>query len=213
MARYSLRRQQVLSFIREFIEEKGYSPSVREIMEGCAISSPAVVQNHLNTLERQGHIRRDPDISRSIRLAESRVKAKEGFTSVPLLGTIAAGKPIPVPESGNWITVPEDILILPEGLIESKQGVFALQVKGTSMIDALIGDGDTVIMEPAQTASDGDMVAVWLKDEEEVTFKQIRFEQGHVRLQPANPLMSPIITPVENVQVQGKLLAVIRKVR
>ncbi len=215
MARYSPRREQILSFISEFIEQNGYSPTVREIMGGCAISSPAVVQNHLNMLEKQGRIRRDPEISRSIRLAGNRDTAgtKEDFISVPLLGAIAAGQPIPVPESSNWVMVPEDTIKLPADLLHDKHEVFAVQVKGTSMIDALIADGDIVILEPTQTANDGDTVAVWLKDEEEVTLKKIHFEKDHVRLQPANPLMEPIITPSENVQVQGKLLAVIRKAR
>jgi len=212
MARFSPRRQQILGFISGFIERNGYSPSVREIMSGCNISSPAVVQNHLNTLEKQGHIRRDPEVSRSIRLAgdPGHANAGDDFVSVPLLGEIAAGQPVPVPESGNWVTVPEDTLDLPAGLLQGKREVFALKVKGTSMIDALIADGDIIVLEPVRTAEDGDAVAVWLRDEEEVTLKRIYFGVGHVRLQPANPLLEPIITPAENVDVQGRLLAVIR---
>ena len=215
MTRYSPRREQVLSFISRFIERNGYSPTVREIMGGCDISSPAVVQNHLNTLEKQGRIRRSPDISRSIRLLEGRDIAKEGVSliGVPLLGTIAAGRPIPVPESDHWVMVPEDMFEIPAEWLGVNKEVFALQVKGTSMIDALIADGDIILLEPAQTADDGESVAVWLKEEAEVTLKKIYFEADHVRLQPANPLMSPIITPAENVRIQGRLIAVIRKTR
>ena len=184
-------------------------------MRGCDISSPAVVQNHLNMLEKQGRIRRDPDISRSIRLAGGGDidGSRGGLIRVPLLGAIAAGQPIEVPESDYWVMAPEDTLSLPAELLGGKNEVFALQVKGTSMIDALIADGDIILLEPAQAADDGETVAVWLKDEAEVTLKKIYFETDHVRLQPANPLMAPIITPVENVQVQGKLIAVIRKTR
>ncbi len=215
MTRYSPRREQVLSFISEFIEHNGYSPTVREIMKGCIISSPAVVQNHLNTLEKQGRLRRDPEISRSIRLAANRgsARAEADFLKVPVLGAIAAGQPIPVPESDHWVMAPEDTVSLPADLLGNKEEVFALQVKGTSMIDALIADGDIVILEPAQTANDGETVAVWLKDEGEVTLKKIHFERDYIRLQPANPLMEPIITPIENVQIQGRMLAVIRKAR
>lgn len=215
MTKYSPRREQVLSFISRFIERSGYSPTVREIMGGCNISSPAVVQNHLNMLEKQGRLRRNPAISRSIRLAgrQSSNSPKADFLEIPVLGTIAAGQPVPVPESDNWVMVPEDTLNLPADLLNNKKEVFALKVKGESMIDSLIADGDTIIMEPAQTAKNGETVAVWLEDEQEVTLKKIYFETGKVHLQPANPLMEPIITPVENVQIQGKLLAVIRKAR
>lgn len=209
MLRTSERRQQILGFIREFIGNKGYAPTVREIMRGCRINSVASVQHHLDVLEREGYFRREPEIARSIHLAES---TGGNAVGVPLLGTIAAGEPIPVPGSESWATVPEEVFEIPPDLIGNRRQAYALQVKGTSMLDALIDDGDVVIMEPARTAEDGEIVAVWLRSEQEVTLKRIYREGDRVRLQPANPLMSPIFVNPEDVEIQGKLLAVIRKV-
>ncbi len=176
-------------------------------MSGCDISSPAVVYHHLNMLEKQGHIRRDPEVSRSIQLVG---RDATDIIEVPLLGTIAAGEPIPVPGSDSWAVVPEDILKLPADMLKKKGDIYALRVKGTSMIDALIADGDIVIMEPAQSVENGDTVAVWLNDQQEVTLKKIYRESGRIRLQPANPQMEPIFVSPDEIEVQGKLRAVIR---
>lgn len=202
------RRQQILQFIRDFVEEKGYSPTVRDIAKGCGISSPSAIQYHLDILKQEGYIRREPEVFRSIGLVgeESR-----GFALVPLLGTIAAGKPISVPTSDTWTAIPKEILRLPEGLTQCKDNVFALKVKGTSMIDALIDDGDIVLMEQASTANDGEMVALWLKSEQEVTLKRIYRDSGKLRLQPANKQMNPTYEDPDNVEIQGRIIGVIRK--
>jgi len=208
MGELTLRRRQILEFIRGFVEDKGYSPTVRDIGKGCGISSPAGVQRHLNILKEEGYIRREPEVFRSIRIVE---KEGEGVTSVPLLGTIAAGKPISVPTSDTWTAIPEETLRLPEDLTQGKGNIFALKVKGTSMLDALIDDGDIVLMEQASTANDGEMVALWLKDEQEVTLKRIYRDSDKLRLQPANKQMSPIYQEPDNVEIQGKVIGVIRK--
>jgi repressor LexA len=130
---------------------------------------------------------------------------------VPLLGTIAAGKPIPVPNSDSWVNVPQETLKLATDVVGNSDNIYALRVKGISMLDALINDGDIVIMEATQTTEDGEMVAVWLKDEQEVTLKRIYREAGRIRLQPANQQMEPIYTSPENVEIQGKVVAVIRR--
>ncbi|MBN2462016.1 MAG: repressor LexA [Dehalococcoidia bacterium] len=198
-------RQRILKFIRGFIEERGYAPTVRDILKGCNISSTAVVQHHLNILEREGHIHRDPEIFRSIQLLD-----RKNVVKVPLLGSIAAGEPIPVPDLGTWKNEAIDTLELTDELTQGKE-VYALKVKGFSMIDALIDDGDIVLIEATNTADDGDMVAVWLKDKQEVTLKRLFQEQQMIRLQPSNAQMEPLYVNPKNVEVQGRVVGVIRK--
>ena len=198
-------RENILQFIHGFIDERGYSPTVRDILKGCEISSTAVVQYHLDVLEKEGRIHRDPEIFRSIRLYQ-----KKSTVIVPILGTIAAGTPIPVPNSDNWTTPANETIELPQDMIGSKQ-VFALRVKGQSMIDALIDDGDIVLMETADSAENGEMVAVWLKDREEVTLKKIYVESDRVLLKPANQSLKPMQQNPDNVEIQGKVIGVIRK--
>lgn len=206
MVRESQRRQQILSFIREFMERKGYPPTVRDILRGCRISSPAVVQYHLKVLEDRGHISREPGIRRSITLADRPRYAAR----VPLLGQIAAGQPIPVPQPDTWREEPLDMLEIPAGMVSARDGVFALRVRGLSMIDALIDDGDIVILQAARAVNNGETAAVWLKAEQEVTLKKVYRERGRVRLQPANSQMGPMYHDPENVEVQGRVIGVIR---
>jgi repressor LexA len=198
-------REGILKFIRDFIGDRGYAPTVRDIVKGCGLSSTAVVQHHLNVLEREGYIRRDPEVFRSIQLL-----GRKNVVSVPLLGTIAAGEPIPVPTAEAWASQAIETLELTDELTQHKE-IYALKVKGTSMVDALIDDGDVVLMEPVGTAENGDMVAVWLKEEQEVTLKKIYLETGRVCLKPANKLMKPIYQRPENVEIQGRVVGVIRK--
>ena len=207
MAKLSERREQILHFIQEFGKEKRYSPSIREIMKGCKISSPAVVQHHLKILEREGHIAHVPEVSRSITL----VDGNRQTVKIPLLGYIAAGKPLPVLQPDSWSNQALEMLEVPAGLIGVKDNIYALRVKGVSMIDALIDDNDLVIMQGTQTAQNGEMVAVWLRREREVTLKKIYQEKGRIRLQPANREMKPFYADPENVEIQGKVIAVFRR--
>jgi len=201
----STTRDRVLEFIRWFMADKGYSPSVGDIVAGCGLSSPNLAQYHLNVLEREGMVRRTPGVFRSIQLVHGANR------EIPLLGVIAAGAPIPVPESGNWVESTEEVLELSRELVGDGEHLFALKVRGRSMIDACVMDGDIVVMEAAQSAVDGDMVAVWLKDEHEVTLKRIYREKDHIRLQPANRQMEPLYVDPDNVTIQGRVVAVIRK--
>ena len=198
-------RENILQFIHGFIDDRGYSPTVRDILKGCEISSTAVVQYHLDVLEKEGRIHRDPEIFRSIRLSQ-----KKNSVMVPILGVIAAGTPIPVPNSDSWSSPATETLEIPQDMIRDKP-VFALKVKGHSMIDALIDDGDIVLMETADSAINGEMVAVWLKDREEVTLKRFYAEKDKVLLIPANQSMKPIQQNPDNVEIQGKVIGVIRK--
>jgi len=208
MARVSDTRLRILNFIRKFFDERGYAPTVRDIARGCNISTPSVVQHHLNTLERQGYIHRDPEVFRSIQLVE---KKREAVSRVPLLGTIAAGEPIPVPTPDTWTTIPEETLQLTEEITQGKKGVYALKVKGMSMIDALVDDGDIVLIQQTSTVEDGEVAAVWLKIEQEVTLKKVYHEAGRIRLQPANKEMEPMYYRPEDVEIQGKVVGVLRK--
>ena len=198
-------RENILHFIHGFIDDRGYSPTVRDILKGCEISSTAVVQYHLDVLEKEGRIHRDPEIFRSIRLSQ-----KKNSVMVPILGIIAAGIPIPVPNSDSWSSPAIETLEIPQDMVKDKL-VFALKVKGHSMIDALIDDGDIVLMETADSADNGEMVAVWLKDREEVTLKRFYAEKDIVLLKPANQNMKPIQQNPDNVEIQGKVIGVIRK--
>ena len=205
----SPKQDQILDFLRSFIEEKDYPPSIRDIQEGCGISSTSVVDYNLRKLEDKGYIRRDREISRGIEILGARGR-RARIVEIPVLGSIAAGQPIPVPTSDRFGNDAQDMVAVTEDMIRGKTNVFALRVKGTSMIEDLIDDGDIVFLEPARSAVDGDKVAVWLKDREEVTLKRIYHEGDRVRLQPANSTMQPIYTSAENVEIQGKFISSFR---
>ena len=202
----SPKRRQILDFITRFIKERDYAPSVRDVAEGCGISSSSVAQYHLNVLEAEGHIHRDREVSRSIGL----VKKDTSFAAVPVLGVIAAGEPIPVPSADTWTTVPEESLELPLNLTRGLDRLYALRVRGTSMVDALIDDGDIVLVQQTSTIDDGEMAAVWLKNQQEVTLKKVYREGGRIRLQPANAEMPPLYQDADNVEIQGKVIGIIR---
>jgi repressor LexA len=208
MVRTANTRQRILSFIGKFLNDRGYAPTVRDIARGCNISTPSVVQYHLNTLEREGYIRRDPEVFRSIQLVGRR---REAISRVPLLGAIAAGKPIPVPTPDTWTAVPEEMLQLTDEVTQGKKDAYALRVKGTSMIDAFVDDGDTVLIQPTGKVEDGEMAVVWLKLEQEVTLKKIYHETGRIRLQPANKEMKPMYYQAEDIEIQGRVIGVLRK--
>jgi repressor LexA len=134
----------------------------------------------------------------------------DGLIRIPLLGRIAAGSPIPVPES-DFSLFDGETVDLARGVLPDQEGLYALQVRGDSMIDALVNNGDIVVMKHQQHASNGEMVAVWIRDREETTLKHFYLEGDTVRLQPANPTMQPIFVPAANVEVQGKVVMVIRQ--
>lgn len=203
----STKQQAILSFMRQFIDDHDYPPSIRDIQLGCDISSTSVVDYNLKALERQGLIRRDREVSRAIELLDRGGTRRSRTVAVPLIGTIAAGQPIPVPSPDNIDF--ENVFEATEDMTRGRENVFALKVRGTSMIDALVNDGDIVILEQVSSCDDGDMVAAWLKEENEATLKKFYREGDRVRLQPANTTMKPIFTAPDNVEIQGKVLATI----
>jgi repressor LexA len=201
-------RNSILEFIKSFVEERGYAPTIGEIQRAIGISSKSVVDHHLKALEREGHIRRDAQVVRGINVSGIGRRSR----SVPLLGTIAAGAPIAVPTDETWHSAALETIDVPAELLPGERQVYALKVKGTSMIDALVDDGDIVILEAKNTADNGEMVAAWLSDRNEATLKRLYREAGRIRLQPANQTMPPIYVEPDKVEVQGKVVAVLRKV-
>jgi len=209
--RLSARQARILDFIQKFIADYGYPPTVREIGEATNISSTSVVDYNLKALERLGLIRRDHEVSRGIDLLVDPIRQALGnLVRVPVLGVIAAGEPIPVPDE-NTAYADEVLELTRDILLGYGDELYALRVQGNSMIDALVKDGDIVIMRPQRMVENGEMAAIWLKERQETTLKRFYREGPMVRLQPANPTLKPIFVPAQQVEVQGKVVAVLRQ--
>lgn len=194
------RQRELLDYLKEFIDDRGYSPSLEEIGKHFGLSSKATVHKHLQNLEDKGLIRRDYNMSRSIELVEQKRESRRG--ELPLLGYIAAGLPIEVVSTPDFIAVPERMV--------SRGNCYVLQVKGDSMIDEQICDGDYVIVEETSDADNGDTV-VALIDSEDATLKRYYREGKKIRLQPANPKYEPIYVDEQDLKIQGKVIGVLRK--
>lgn len=193
MAELTKREEQILNYIQTFTREKGYPPTVREIGKAVGLNSTATVHAYLQRLEEKGSLRRGNSMPRAI-------SVKPGVISVPVLGKIAAGSPVPA------IEYREDILTLPADLAGSGE-LFALRVRGNSMVDAGILDGDVVVVRKQPTAENSDIVVALIEDE--ATVKRFFKEDGHIRLQPENLAMQPIITG--EATILGKVVSLIRK--
>jgi len=218
MARAGLsnRQQRMLDFIIRFMEETGRPPSIREIGKAIDISSTSVVNYNLNRLVEEGYLERDQNVSRGIRLTDKNPQYSRSVADVirvPLVGRIFASEPVPMPGTDSPIFDTDEAIELTRELLPAKhEGLFALQVRGDSMIDAMVNDGDIVVMRQVQEWANGDMVAVWMRDKEETTLKHIYREGPKVRLQPANPMMEPIlIHDPSTLEVQGKVVMVVRQ--
>lgn len=220
----SERHKKILEVLKRYQEESGYPPSIREIGKQTGISSTSVVNYYLNQLEEEGYIERDRKISRGVRLVKTLQGAAAGIRSaiedlirVPVVGRIVAGQPMPVPSSDFAYYDQESSVEIARSLLkpgDKEEDLFALEVQGDSMVDAMVNDGDIVVMKRAQDAHNGEMVAVWLTDRDETTLKYFYKENGGVRLQPANPTMAPIfIDNPRAVKVQGKVVMVIRQMQ
>ena len=221
--------RKILNFVEDFQEDNGYPPSIREIREGATLSSTSVVNYYLVQLEEMEYIERDQHVSRGIRLLKNAAgtilseasqtlqNAIDELLQVPIMGRIAAGELMPVPGSDFSYMDAESVVNVSRSMLPAREqgnGLFALEVDGESMIDAMVNDGDIVIMKPANEARNGEMVAVWLDDRDETTLKYFYKEKdGRVRLQPANPTMKPIfIDNPSMVRIQGKVVMVVRRV-
>jgi repressor LexA len=215
----SKRQQKMLDYIWEYIREAGRPPTIREIGAAADISSTSVVNYNLTKLSEKGFVSRDAEVSRGLRLTEKAKllydaagEAVERFVRVPLLGNIVASEPVEV-GAETWTTYDEeDAIELSRDMLDEKQAddLFALRVRGDSMIDAMVNDGDIVIMRQQTTARNGEMVAIWLTPDDTTTLKYFYNEGDKVRLQPANPTMEPIFVKPSNVTIQGKVMMVLR---
>ena len=202
MEKLTPKQGKVLDFLKRSIAEKGYPPTVREICKALNLSSPATVQSHLNTLEEKGYIKKSSLKNRTVELLVDNEYIEKDVVDVPLLGKVTAGSPI------EAIEMPDEFFTLPAYLIPSKKEVFTLRVQGTSMINAGVHDGDIVIVQRQSTANNGDMVVAMTEDNE-VTLKTFYKEDGHIRLQPENDTMAPII--LDKVYIVGKAIGLYRK--
>jgi repressor LexA len=221
------RHTKILVFMERYQKQVGYPPSIREICEETNISSTSVVNYYLDQLENWGYIKREKNISRGITMLKDAfnkmidegispiVDKIEDLIHIPVVGRIVAGLPVPVPASDLSYFDPESAIDIARSMLpqrEKVEDIFALEVQGDSMIDAMVNDGDVIIMKRAQEAINGEMVAVWLLDKDETTLKYFYKEGGKIRLQPANKTMKPIIIDdPKTVQVQGKVLMVVRR--
>jgi len=211
MMALSSKQQQIIDFISRFLADKQYPPTIRDIVTGCGLSSTSVVDYNLKILEREGYIRRHPEVSRGI-VVPPRSPAMGRRLLVPVIGQIAAGEPIPVPTPDTWdVAASSETLEVTQDLTRGREGVYALRVRGSSMVDALINDGDIVLMQYVNVVENGEMAAIWLKAEKEATLKKFYAENGRIRLQPANSQMQPIYVEPDNVEIQGRVIAVIRQ--
>ncbi len=203
MRTLSDRQQRILRFIRQYMSEHGRPPTVREIGSAVGISSTSVVDYNLRLLERDGQLRRERELSRGIALA-----GQPHGSSIPVMGLIAAGQPI------EAVVDAEDSVEVPQRLVD--QGCYALRVKGKSMIEDHIDDGDVVVIKPQDTAQDGEIVVALItggaSTEGEATLKRLYREGSRIRLQPANAEMDPIYVDASDLRVQGKVVSVIRSI-
>ncbi|GJQ37993.1 MAG: LexA repressor [Anaerolineaceae bacterium] len=210
----------ILEFLAKYMDENDRPPSIREICSEVGISSTSVVNYDLDQLEKRGYIVRDGRVSRGLRLTEKVKEVLGAFGDlfrIPVLGPIAAGLPLPDLQPGRTFYTDNEshAVEIARSLLPSKEkgnDLFALEVKGDSMIDAMINDGDIVVMKPAVEARNGEMVAVWLPENNEATLKYFFKEKDRYRLQPANPTMAPIyVNKNKPLEIKGKVVMVIRK--
>ncbi|MBL7164185.1 MAG: repressor LexA [Anaerolineales bacterium] len=211
----------VLQVLETFTEKNGYPPTIREICDRAKLSSTSVANYYLERLEEKGYIERDRGVSRGLRVVKSftdQIKeALDELLTIPLVGRIVASEPVPMPTSDfNPYDSESGSINIAKSMLPAqdvRQGnLFALEVSGDSMIDAMVNHGDVVIMQPATEVRNGEMVAVWLNDKDETTLKYFYDEGNRVRLQPANPTMDPIyIKDRSTVQIQGKVVMVVRQ--
>jgi repressor LexA len=228
----SSRQESILGYVRKYVVDHGRPPTIREIGAATDISSTSVVNYNLTKLEKMDLIGRDSDVSRGLRLTEKAMKilgeapssmvagfvqqARESISrmvTIPLVGQIVAGEPIEVGNESFEVYDEDDVVEVGANMLPTKKtdDLFALRVSGDSMIDAMVNDGDIVIMRQQETAQNGDMVAVWLETDGTTTLKHFFHEGKQIRLQPANPTMQPIFVPADGVRVQGKVMMVLRQ--
>ena len=219
------RQKKIINFIEKWFLEYDYAPSVRDIQIGCEISSTSVVQYNLEKLKTIGILKNHSEVSRSLRLTQQKsdlskydtnnlnLNAIENF-SVPMLGTISAGEPFPLPEEESWSEIySKEHIELPQSIAGNSSNIYALKVKGKSMIDALISDGDLIIMQHTKIINNGQMAAVRIIKDNTTTLKNYFQKNNNVRLEPANKDFNPIMLESKDVEIIGKVKAVWRMLK
>ncbi len=213
------RQNRILDYISQYMTKADRPPTIREIGEAVKISSTSVVNYNLNKLTEKGYLHREAEVSRGLRLSD---KAREmlgmagdalaNMIRIPLAGDIVASEPLEVGHETFGSYDEEDAVEISRSMLTTRgtDDLFALRVRGDSMIDAMVNDGDIVVMRQQETARDGEMVAIWLTPDDTTTLKYFYHEGNRVRLQPANPTMDPIYVDPGNVRVQGKVMMVLR---
>ncbi len=229
----SERHRKIMEFLSTFQNENGYPPSIRQIGDSIDVKSTSLIDYYLNQLQEMGYIEREGRISRSIRVLKSvsplgdlshkvvenvrsAANSLANMVTIPVAGRIVASAPIPMPTTDFDYYDPETSVDIARSLLPTRDvsDLFALEVDGDSMIDAMVNDGDIVVMKKAVTANNGEMVAVWLDDKDETTLKYFYKEANRIRLQPANPNMGPIfVDDPKSLRIMGKVVLVIRQVR
>jgi repressor LexA len=194
------RQREILDYLNDFIQQHGYAPSLEEIGRRFGLSSLATVHKHLTNLQEKGFIKRSWNRSRSVELMPTRAGVRA--VELPLLGYVAAGMPIEAVAGAETIAVPENLV--------GRRDTYVLRVRGDSMIDEQIRDGDFVVVEDRKTAENGEMV-IALVGGSDVTLKKFYRDSGRIRLQPANPAMQPLLLDPNHVQIQGVVVGVMRK--
>lgn len=205
--------RKILRVLESYQRQNGYAPSIREIAKQINCESTSYIKYYLDQLQEMGYIERGERKSRSIRVLKPLSPTGARSNHIHILGRIQAGEPIPIPDSDFAIFDEESsTLELPDWMLPKKRdGLFALEVQGDSMIDAMISDGDLVVFQRVAEATNGMLVAAWLKSDRETTLKRYYLEEGKVRLQPANPAYQPIYAAADDVEVQGQVILVIRR--
>jgi repressor LexA len=204
----SERQKNILKYIESYVDERGYPPSIREIGDRVGISSTSVVDYNLRVLERDGYIRRDREVSRGLELvgvARGNKHAEPRVVRIPVIGRIAAGSPIEAIED------PSEVLELPVGSVPDD--CYALRVRGTSMIEDHIDDGDLVVIRPQPRVENGEIAVAIVNDNTAnggATLKRFYLDGDRVRLEPRNPTMKPILVPADQVEVRGKVVKLVR---
>jgi repressor LexA len=198
----SNKQQQILTFIEQFLEQNGYPPTYEEIRVGLNFSSKSLVNYHLEALEEAGRLTRSPHTTRGLRLT-----SENGTVRVPVMANTTGEAPVAGPEPD-----PPEAIKLTYDLVPDSDDLYACKIQTGSMPDALLNSGDIVVIQPQSQAENGELVAVWLVQQNKTTFRRYYRENGHIRLQPDNPTMAPLLVQAEAIELQGKVVAVIRQI-
>lgn len=204
-------QRRIIEFINRYVEANDLPPTIREIQRGAGISSTSMVSYHLKALERANLLNRRERSSRGVMVRDARRPAGREMLNVPIVGRIVASEPAPIPDA-DALRESENSVQIARSLVDSDDDLYALEVQGNSMIDALIGDGDIVVMKRNAEVRNGDMAAVFLTDRNESTLKRVYHEGRRLRLKPENPSMQPFYVDARHAQIQGRVVFVLRRI-